>query len=307
MVSTQLRGKIVPTGQNMVWIDARNAVKDKGGLPSSVLHDQHLVGSERYAELPRNYYPAWAREVLVYPAKNGVFVEGEHVTDAETDSKNMQWKVDKEFLVLAHTIKQVFGLTGVSLFIDPGADPANVYEKDGSIWVRPDRGVDSIVVLHNSIQISGNCGKMDEATGIPLEVPKELLDKLTEDQKRWLYKINGAGVRPLSRIVYRDGDDRRDVDAVTGRNGGLGVAYVETSEAREGGEAVSREVELVRPAETTGPAYRSAPAEVRSPVISLSGSVYDAALAEYKRLGEILQPHQLVAYRKLLDSLAIKQ
>jgi len=191
-------------------------------------------------------------------------------------------------------------MKGVALFIDPGASTENVIETETSVIIRPDRGIDSITVLHGFLQNCGDCGKADEATRIPLEVPKEVWDKLSDSEKRWLSRIAGAGVRPLARGSGRDGDNRQDVGAHGGHVDGYGVAYVDAAKC-----SAPRDVKIVRSAETKKPVSRSAPVEVMRVIVP--GSVVDAAEAEYARLvAESLQPTQLVAYRRLLDSLAIK-
>ena len=297
MVSTQLRGKIVPTGQDMGWLDARNAVRDKGGLPSHVLHDQYLVGSERYKEFPGSYYAAWAREVLVYSAKGEVFQKGKDVVDAIKDDKGRKW-----VLPASSMPEQAIGRKNVGLFIDPEQVEAN--GKRVVVLAQPK----SIIVLGISpelgsfIQESGNAGKVDEATGIPLSVSQELFDTLDDNQKRWLYRIDGAGVRPLVRYVGY-GNVRSDVDAGgRGHNDSLGVAYVETSEA-----GAPREVEIVRPVEIGGAPFRTPPAESRSPVITLQGVDVDLGKAQLTAILPYLNGEQVSAVLKVFELLTGEQ
>ncbi len=293
------RMTIVPTGQDMGWLNAREAVKSKGGLPSHVLHDDYLVKSSRWKELPAGYYGAWEREVLVYPEKNGRFVKGQDVVDADKDDADKD-DAGREWVLPASCVpEQAVGRAKVGLFIDP--EQVEVSDSRVVILAKPT----SIVVLDGFIQESGNCGKVDEATRIPLEVPKGVWDNLSDTEKRWLYRIAGAGVRPLACLSYGVDYGRQIVDAASWHDSGYGVAYVDAAEG-----SAPRDVEVVRAgiADVSRPAFRSAPVEVKSPIISVPGTVLDAAEAEYTRLAtEVLQPTQLVAYRRLLDSLAIKE
>jgi hypothetical protein len=89
MVQKQM---ITPIGKDAGWLDARELVRNKGGLPSNVVHDNILVRSEDWKQLRGpGYYAAWAREVLVYPEKNGTFKKGNDVVDAVKDEKGRQW------------------------------------------------------------------------------------------------------------------------------------------------------------------------------------------------------------------------
>jgi len=208
---------IIPSGQNLGWLEAREAVKDKGGLPSNVLHDDVLVRSEAWKQLGV-YYPAWAREVLVYPAKGDTFKKGEDVVDVHIDEKGRKWVFPASFIP-----EEAVGKEKVGLFVDPEDAKVEDYNGEPAVIIYPK----SIVVLHGFIQESVVEGRVDEDTRIPLEVAPEVAEKLAEDQKRWLYRRDGAGVEPLVR--YAGGAleiVRRGVTADDGHNVALGVGYV---------------------------------------------------------------------------------
>lgn len=203
---------IVPIGRDAGWLDARELVREKGGLPSNVMHDNTLVYSDDWKALRKQgYYAAWTREVLVYPEVNGKFAKGKDVVDAFTDEAERQW------IFPASSIPEVaIGKEKVALFVDP----QNV-EIDGKrvvILAQPE----AITVLTPFMQKNG-WGKVDEKSRVPLEAD---LKGVPANQHRYLWRIDGQGVRPLARY---DGDvgGRRDVYAGRRRDGRLGVASVE--------------------------------------------------------------------------------
>ena len=287
MISTRLKGKIVPTNQETTWLNARNVVKDMGGLPPHILHDEYSKLSSielSLNNLPDNFRRVWARELLIYPEKNGQFKKGKDVVDAFKDNLGRNW-VFPASLMPEQAIKRA----NVGLFVDP--EQVEISEERVVILAQPD----SIVVLDSFLQNS-EWGKVDEATRIPLKVSEDIMDLLPETQKRNLYRIAGSGVRPLSRY-YHLGEYVYASDYGT-KNA---VAYV----IAEG--SASRDVEVVRFDETAITTYRNMPAEINSPVIRVLGATLDDAEAEYRRLTpEIINSTQLIAIRRLLDSLAIK-
>jgi hypothetical protein len=87
----------------------------------------------------------------------------------------------------------------------------------------------TIVVLHPFIQETGDVGTVDMATRIPLEVASGLMGKLSDEEKRRLYRIDGVGVSFVARGrdyfgAYNDG---RSVGASCRASNRFGVA-VET-------------------------------------------------------------------------------
>lgn len=82
---------------------------------------------------------------------------------------------------------------GIGLFIDP----KDLEESKGKILIHHA----SIKVLSGFIQRADEWvgGKADAETRIPLTIPSELFEKLSSDEKKWLYRVAGQGVRPLVR------------------------------------------------------------------------------------------------------------
>jgi len=212
---------ILPIGKDAGWLDARELVRTKGGLPSNALHDDVLVRSDDWKQLKgTGYYAAWAREVLVYPGQNGMFEKGHDVVDASKDDKGREW------VFPASQIPEVaIGQSKVGLFVDP----QNIEVNDKRVVILAESK--SVVVLTPFIQNNGEVGKVHEATRVPLYVDEALRDQLTEQEKRWLYRINGAGVRPLARYLDVGYDYGRSVGANDGPDSWFGVASFGLEEA----------------------------------------------------------------------------
>lgn len=207
------------------YLEARRATEDKGGLPSNVLHDDCLGRRKECRRKTDDWrhlkglYPAWTKEILVYPEKGGRF-DGSDVVDSETG-----WILPGEYVP-----EEAIGRKRVGLFVDP----ADIKEEKGKIIVH----ANSVLVLHPFIQRSGKGGKVHEETRIPLEVESEIWKALSSKERRWLRRINGAGVRPLHRDY---GDvDWRHVDTTFRPDGIFGVAYVNLEEATPERLAASR-------------------------------------------------------------------
>ena len=150
------RQVIIPTRQNMGWLKARESVKDKGGLPSNVLHDEYLNGPEARYKTVHGYYAAWAREVLVYPQKGGQFKKGKDVVDAFKDESGREW-----VFPASNMPEEAVGRQKVGLFIDP--EHVEVSDKRVVVLAKPQ----SIIVLSPLIQESGQTGLVDDKTRVP--------------------------------------------------------------------------------------------------------------------------------------------
>jgi hypothetical protein len=149
-------------------------------LPSNVLHDDYLVKTTKWKRV-EEIYPAWAREILVHPARNGNFSRGKDIVDPETG-----WCLPASYLTDPKHINADVFRKGIGLFVDPAQ-----FDKEGDrIAVIPA----SIVVLYPFIQKSMDWGRADEATGVPLAV-----GTLIEKEKRWLYRTKTVEVRPIVR------------------------------------------------------------------------------------------------------------
>jgi hypothetical protein len=212
-VTQEKRQIIVPTTSKAGWLDARELVRTQGGLPSNKLHDRYLVETDDWKQI-KSLYPAWAREVLVYPEKNGKFQKGKDVVDSSTDGAGRQWIIPASFIP-----EQAIGVKGIGLFVDP----ENVEVDDKKVVITSK----SIIVLTPFMQVDG-WGKMDEATRVPLALQQDSDDS----NNRYLWRIDGIGVRPLVRgHWYDDWDNRRDVDAGGRHDDGFGVAGVGLAQA----------------------------------------------------------------------------
>ncbi len=199
--------KLFPTGKKTSWLDARESVRDKGGLPSNVLHDEVLM-SNQWNNLTE-YYPAWAREVIVYPAQNKQFRVGRDVVDFFEDEKGRKWVFPASCIP-----GEAIGRNDIGLFVDP--ESVEVTGKSVVILPR------SIVVLCPFIQENGQIGTVDYKTRVPLQSN----GTTAPDQKRWLYRIEGSAVRPLVRDADElDGSYNRTIEAGSMHNDVLGVAY----------------------------------------------------------------------------------
>ena len=215
---TVTKEKIVPLNKGAGYLEARKLTAEKGSkLPSNVLHDDVLVRSDDWRQIS-DAYPLWAREVLVYPAKGSKFEKGKDVVDSQTG-----W-----ILPASYVPEQAVGKQNMGLFVDP----RDVTKENGKVIVHPE----NLVVLASFIQNSGDSGKVDEQTRVPLNLPLD-----SEDQKRYLWRIGGSGVRPLLRDVGYD-DGRRYVDAYDWPDDGCGVAIVGLVEAATQGTTVNTEL-----------------------------------------------------------------
>lgn len=201
--------QIIQTGQRLSYIEAFNSVRDRGGLPSNLLHDDILIRSGDWKQL-KSYYAAWAREVLVYPEQKGKFKKGEDVVDAYGDEAGRTWVFPASSMP-----EEAVGKIGVALFVDP----QNVRIDGKRVIIEADPK--SITIISPFLQENG-WGKVDERTKVPLALAP---DTGEFDARRYLWRINGIGVRPIVRD--RDGiGDRRTVYAIYGREGAFGVGLV---------------------------------------------------------------------------------
>ena len=159
-------------------------------LPSHVLHDEYLVGTVSSTKLnelkEKDYYPAWAREIIAYPEKDGAFESGRDIVDSETG-----WTLRANYVP-----PEAIGVKGVGLFIDPES-----VTKEGRLATVIPK---TIIILRGIIQESGDIGRVDPRTRIPLGV--ESFDEPPQREMRGFYRISGVGVRPL----VRHSDNRND-------------------------------------------------------------------------------------------------
>jgi hypothetical protein len=175
------RERIVPYNRESNYLGARQMAAQRGTiLPSNVLHDEYL-SSDRWRALGA-LYPAWAREILVYPEKGGKFKIGQDVVDKENG-----W-----IFPASYVPREAVGREKMALFVDPQA----VTCERGKLIVHPNPEI-HVVLIHPFIQESGRGGAMDRRTGVPLDIET---DNITE--KRYICRRNEAGVTPMVRFTY---------------------------------------------------------------------------------------------------------
>jgi hypothetical protein len=203
----RLKARIVPTGQNLPWAEARKAVKDKGGLPSHPLLDDCLMRSDDWRSI-RSAFPLWSSQVLVYPAVGGVFKRGENITD--TDSGLV--------FPAEHIPDSAFDTPKTGLLVLPGElNPV----AGGLLAIEQPV---SVLVVHDLVEQNGGLGRVHEKSRLPLEVPQEEAQLLAFEKKRFLWRKGNAGIGSVACYFYVV--NRRNVNAVVVWSDVSGVAYV---------------------------------------------------------------------------------
>lgn len=214
-----MKQEIVSIGKDADWLTARRMVADRGGLPSNVAHDDTLVYSGFWEALKKiGYYGAWAREVVVYPGPDGVFVKGQDVVDAVTDWKGRYWKLHAKDVP-----KEAIGKIGAVLVVDPGASIENAEETDNEVIIHPVK-----VTVKFGFPQRGGWNKVDKETRLPLAASQSELAELPNNSKRYLWRRDCVTVRPLAR-GYGGGVLRRVVGCDGRPDWALGVGFVKGS------------------------------------------------------------------------------
>jgi hypothetical protein len=194
---------LVVLDQKLNYIEAWNAAKAQNKkLAPHALHDDYLVMSDHWKTI-QNVYPAWCREWLVYPEKDGMFTSGKDIVDTH-ELNGEKWRV---IFPASYIPQQALGIKGVCLFVDPSGIVVDSTGKELIVHT----SLQSVIVLNNFLQENG-WGQADANTRIPLSVPEDVLDTLLDNQKRYLWRVSGNGVRPLARVYVIDrfvytGDD----------------------------------------------------------------------------------------------------
>ena len=284
---------IIQTGQRLSYVKAFNLVRDIGGLPSNVLHDDTLVRSDVWKQL-KSYYAAWAREVLVYPEQKGRFKKGEDVVDAYEDEAGRTWVFPASSMP-----EEAVGKAGVALFVDP----QNVRIDGKRIII--DADPKSITIISPFLQENG-WGRVDERTRVPLALAP---DTGEFNAKRYLWRLNGIGVRP----IVRDSDgigDKRTVYAIYGREGTFGVGLVGHAEA-------AQEIEAAKVTTEKSMAKRGLSVEQFKALQIMTGMEGCLSVEQFKALQimaeielsadtEVMGSENLKATKALVDALRIK-
>lgn len=185
---------------------SRIAAKRGMRLPSNVLHDEYLNKTGEW-EGVKDIYPAFAREILVYPRIGRKFAKGRDVIDSVEDCMGRRWRLPASYVKNAHMHNEVYGIRDVSLFIEP----FGIEEKSWKVTVHPA----TITIMYNVAALNSMIGRMNEVTGLPEKtapgrpIPAAL--------RRRLIRNEGAGVRPIIRGIFGYyADARRDIVAGDG-------------------------------------------------------------------------------------------
>ena len=190
------------------WLKARDLVKDKGGLPSNVLHDDVLIYPNTLKSFKeQGYYPAWAKEVLIYPECDVKFKKGK---DLSIYCASRNW-----IFPASQIPEETIGKENVALFVDP--QEVEVDNKRVVILANPK----SITIIYTFPQKSG-WGVADPKTRIPLDKPT---DGIPKNELRYLERTH-AGVYPLVRYNLSF-EHQHGVKACEAWSRMFGVAYVE--------------------------------------------------------------------------------
>jgi len=188
------------------YLEARILAREgRGALPSNVEHDNCLLRSDDWKKIWQYYTcGAWANELLAYPEKNGVFTKEKDIVDSQTG-----WILPYSEAEAAADGKFA-GEQNIGLFVLP----ENVVHEGNRVVVHPK----SISVIRPFIQEFGVAGRADEKTRIPLDIglgktggaekDSADLDPPPAETLRWMYRMEGAGVRPIVRYVH---DFRRGI------------------------------------------------------------------------------------------------
>ena len=205
--------KINTTNKKLGWVQAREEVEKNGGLPSNLVQDEYLVTTENYKKLPKEYYPAWAREVSVY-LKPGEKFKKEDIIDQEKDEKGRNWVLPEKYIP-----KDAIGKENIQLFIDPQTvevtkDKVIIHPKTTKVLTIPEKD---------------GWYDYDEQTRMPINKKPR-----SDQQKRYLFRRSTTSIRPLARYDdFVSVVDRRFVDANGRRDYMLGVGWESQSEPEQ--------------------------------------------------------------------------
>lgn len=283
----------------MDWISARNAVRDKGGLPSHVLLDDLTLKTSVFNAMECGscilwLYSLWAKEVIVHPPQHGRFEKGKDVLGTHCPYNSVSIVTDPPWVFPASCIPdEAIGMEKVALFVDPGK--IEVTPKNVVILAEPK----SIVVLHPFIQgvtmRESLEGKVDRTTRIPLEADPEELASLDWSQKACLEKQNsaGAGVRPILRRINRTGYGGSRWVVIPESRYANGVSYVASEEPK-----INTEM---------SPALGNKGVLVKGATLEELRELLEHATANLRELEETVKPGKLSAMQQLIDALTLKQ
>lgn len=253
---------ILNPGEKMPYLKGHKLANQIGGKRmSNFSMDKCLVGSDDYNQM-RSVFAAALGSSLIYPETDSVFKKGKYIVDSQTGWR-FAWKLVEQL----HEQERAADRPGII-----GVKNVGIYSSMENLEVNGNRATISnpeiIAAIYNFIQKSGKAGKANEL-GIPVQVAEELFNKLSDAEKRWLYRIAGVGVRPLVRGLNGLGSyGRWDVVAAVGPGVGFGVPIeisLEKLVAKTGGAVL----ELLENVKTTASGLIIASEEASRQIIDM--------------------------------------
>ncbi len=181
--------------RRLTYLDARKAAEPYGGLPTNALHQKTLVETYDWKspEL-KDYYPAFAREMSVYPEYGETMKKGEDLIDPYLDYKGRKW-IYPSYCIPDEAINQV----GKALMVNP----RKIVEEEKEVTVIANPYKDVTILSH---------------------FPKRSGWTQTFGADNCVWRLAKTGVRPLVR-GFGGCDFRRYVDVVCGLGYRFGVGY----------------------------------------------------------------------------------
>ena len=189
--------------RKLTYIEARKAAELYGGLPTNALHQKILVETDEWKspEL-KGYYPAFAREMSIYPYAGETMKKGEDVINV--DNKGRKW-VYPAYCIPDEAINQV----GKALMVNP----RKIIEEEKEVTVIANPYKDKDVTILSNFPQSSDWTR-------------------TFGADNYVRRLSGAGVRPLVRSFYGFYCYGWPVvDVGCGLGGRFGVGYESIEEA----------------------------------------------------------------------------
>ena len=211
------------------WLEARELVRERGGLPSNAQFDDMLRGLLRQKGVVLSFSPAsgrelgnfdhwWSRNVIVYPAAGACFAKGSDIIDELLDTLA---PAPKTWVFPAACVPEsAIGRENVALFIDPE-----------SVTVTQDRVIiearkELVAVLEHFAGKSEFDGPVDKTTRIP---HAEDLGTNQPSSPMWgrIWRHVCEGVRPIARPAADTSSTAIVTDAGYSPSNSFGVSYID--------------------------------------------------------------------------------
>lgn len=204
---------VIPTKEG-TYRESRASSKDgSGGLPPHRFLDEISIRAAHRSRITQPVCGLWANEILGYPKAYGVLKRGKDLVDKGCE-RGMVWVLPASCIP-----EEATNARNVGLFIRPASLEVSL----NRVIVHPE----SVIVLNPLMQRTGEAGKADEKTRIPLRVSNDELRQLSKDRIRYLLRGRRAGLRPIVRwIIKSDGGEDATYTVFTdGRPYFKGVSY----------------------------------------------------------------------------------